>query len=285
MKRLDFTCHFDINYYKNNRPEINFHSHTHYEIFYFHAGRCNYLIGDQIYTLVPGDLIIMNGMTLHRPKLFENEQYCRSTVHFDANYFKNVLGTMKMERLLQPFTTLQSYRIHLREKEQIEINGLLKRMNHLSSSKDDVSQWLCQLVLLELITSIYQIFQKPLKNISEPPSEKESHVQRLISFLEQNYMKPLNMEILEKSLHISKYYLSKVFKEVTGVTIFNYLYQRRINQAKIEFLISPEKSVTEVCYSVGFKHPSHFSKIFKQLVGCTPEAFKREQAKCSEHKH
>lgn len=74
---------------------------------------------------------------------------------------------------------------------------------------------------------------------------------------------------------MSKYHLAKVFKEMTGVTIFKYLYQRRINQAKIEFLLSTA-SVTEICYQVGFNYPSHFTKVFKQLTGLTPEQYKRQ---------
>lgn len=283
MKQHQYrTYHLGINYCNRSRPDMHFHSHSHYEIFYFHGGRCNYLIGDRIYTLIPGDLIIMNGMTLHRPKLFEHEEYCRTTVHFDAEYYQEVLKMMGMQKLLQPFTALQSYRIHLTEEEQKEIDALLKQMGSSRSGQDEVSQWRFQLVFMELLTSVYQLFQKPLDSLHETASDKENHVQRLISFLEQHYMEPLNMEVLEEEMHISKYYLSKVFKEVTGVTIFNYLYQRRINQAKIEFLISPDKSVTEVCYSVGFKHPAHFSKIFKQLVGSTPEKYRREQALRSE---
>ena len=278
MKRLSFEKHhLGINYNNQTRPSMNFHSHSHYEIFYFHAGRCNYLIGDRIYTLTPGDLIIMNGMTLHRPKLFDEEAYCRTTVHFNGDYFQEVFKAMGMQKLLQPFTTLQSFRIQMSETEQAEVDSLLQKMKHYQS-EEEVSYWRFQLSFFELLVVIYQLCQRPLNEMNETASDKEKHVQRLISFLEEHYRNSqLNMEVLEEALHVSRYYLSKVFKEVTGVTVFNYLYQRRINQAKIDFLIHPDRSVTEVSYSVGFKHPAHFSKIFKQLVGISPEKFRREQ--------
>ncbi|MCZ8514996.1 hypothetical protein O9H85_21755 [Paenibacillus filicis] len=40
---------------------------------------------------------------------------------------------------------------------------------------------------------------------------------------------------------MSKYYLTGIFKEVTGITIFKYLFQRRINEAKVRFLMDKSR--------------------------------------------
>lgn len=69
--------------YRLNHPiHFVFHSHDQYEIYYFHEGKCNYLIGDRIYVLEPGDLILMDGMTLHCPKIEKGAKYVRSFIHF-----------------------------------------------------------------------------------------------------------------------------------------------------------------------------------------------------------
>ncbi|WP_240420804.1 helix-turn-helix domain-containing protein [Paenibacillus periandrae] len=49
----------------------------------------------------------------------------------------------------------------------------------------------------------------------------------------------------------------------------------RINQARIEFVLDPNVSVTDVCFRVGFKHLAHFSRVFKELVGVTPVQYKK----------
>ena len=56
-------------------------------------GKCTYLIGDRIYILSPGDLIIMHGMTLHRPKVDNNYVYDRTTIHFDPSYVQQLIKT------------------------------------------------------------------------------------------------------------------------------------------------------------------------------------------------
>ncbi|MCK9912405.1 helix-turn-helix transcriptional regulator, partial [Microbacteriaceae bacterium K1510] len=70
-------------------------------------------------------------------------------------------------------------------------------------------------------------------------------------------------------------YLSRTFKEVTGVPLFDYIYRQRINQARIRFLLDPDASVTDVGYAVGFKHPAHFSRLFKRLMGVSPDRYRR----------
>ena len=60
------------------------HSQSEYEIFYFHGGKCNYLIGNKLYALQPGDLIIMDGMTLHCANVDKRYAYSRTVLHFES---------------------------------------------------------------------------------------------------------------------------------------------------------------------------------------------------------
>ncbi len=261
-------------YLLSHPVSASFHSHPFYEIYYFVAGKCNYLIGDKIYVLSPGDLLLMDGLTLHCPKIDPGASYIRTIVHFEPVYWQRLFEQMNMLNVLQPFQDLRNYRISFKGAEKEELEQLLTAMNRYRQSTDAVSRFRFQLVFMELLAYIYGFCRKPLEECAFP-SAKEQCVQSVISYLSQNYMEDLHLQHLEDQLHLSKYYLSKIFKEVTGITIFNYLYSSRINQAKVLFLLNRDIRVTEVCYRVGFKHPAHFSKLFKQQVGCTPEQFRK----------
>ncbi|WP_100405365.1 AraC family transcriptional regulator [Bacillus solitudinis] len=269
------SAQINLSYYQRYKTEMNFHSHEEYEIYYFHGGKCNYLIGDQIHVLSPGDLILMNGLTLHCPKIFEHEEYIRTTLHFDHVHFRGILRHMGMESLLNPFFSLQSFRIPFRDNEKEEVEKLFSSMHQFSNKKGVVSEYRFQLAFLDMLAYLYPFCQRSLTYTKDPQSEKEKNVQQVITYLEKHFKEDVNLKQLGEDLHLSKYYLAKIFKDVTGVTIFNYLYHRRINQAKIEFLMNDELTVTELSYMVGFKHPSHFSKVFKDSTGVTPEYYKK----------
>lgn len=179
--QLFISNYLDFTYCQNTRQEIAFHSHKSYEIYYFHGGRCNYLIGDQIYVLSPGDLILMHGLTLHRPKIFRDEEYIRTTLHFDQDHFKGIFTQMGMARLLEPFFSLQSYRLHFQGKERKELEQILININNHNNKSGITSEYRFQLAFIDLLAYIYTFCQKPLEEKKGHTSEKEKHVQDIIS--------------------------------------------------------------------------------------------------------
>jgi AraC-like DNA-binding protein len=256
-----------------NKPP--FHTHHRYEVFYFHSGKCTYLIGSNIYMLNPGDIILMNGMTLHCPKIDPDNEYVRSVIHFEHEGIKPFLQPLHSLNILIPFREFNNFRLSLRGHHKDEVESILEKMAKYYNQQDIISYNRFRLSFVELLYFIFEQFQRSITCKTEFPNHKETIVQRIISFLEENYMKDISMETLQSHMHMNKFYLSKIFKQVTGTTIFDFLFQHRINEAKKMFLVNQHISVTEVCYAVGFKHLAHFSRLFKQKVGISPEQFKK----------
>ncbi len=263
--------------YRTEGPVMQlFHSHIRYEVYYFHGGVCTYLIGDRIYNLMPGDLMLMNGMTLHCPKIDPRVPYVRSVIHFNPSSLQPYLDLPHAVPFLQPFQQFGNYHLSLRGKEKEEAELLLAQMHRHGSSGGEVGRSRMKLAFVDLLHFIYERCLQPLDELPELSSEKERTVQRIVTYLEDKYADDLHMEQLQADLHVSKFYLSRLFKEVTGVTIFEFVYQRRINQAKIMFLFDPDVSVTKVSLQTGFKHLAHFSRVFKSRVGVTPEKYRKQ---------
>lgn len=76
-----------------------------------------------------------------------------------------------------------------------------------------------------------------------------------------------------EQLHLSPNYFGDLVKKETGKSAKEYVQAKIIELAK-ERLFDAEKSVSEVAYELGFKYPQHFSRLFKQRVGCSPNAFR-----------
>jgi AraC-like DNA-binding protein len=275
--RMDRTMYLLKYEYLKNSPvkNITFQSHDNYEIFYFHEGSGHYLIGDTIHVLTVGSLIIMHGMTLHTP--FSQEPslpYVRTLVNFDPAYFRMASEQLFGCKILEPFEMLGNGKVQLTDTEKAEFEAVLAIMNGLYNKQDAISYYRFHLALLDCLLLIYTYFQKPVAGTRGSLSGKAHHVQQVLYYLEQHYKEDLTLDRVAEHLHLNKHYLSRVFRQVTGMTLFEYLSIRRINQAKVLFLIEPDKTIADICYDIGFNNNSHFSRVFKQMVGMTPEHYR-----------
>lgn len=252
-----------------------FHTHPQYEIYYFHSGDCDYTLGQRTIRLAPGDLIIMNGMTPHGPSVCGPSEYVRTMLSFDPYLVQVFDSNLRACDPLKPFHVLRNHHFRLPPDARAECEDILTRINRFYYQNDLVQYNRFLIAFYDLLMFI-QIQSRPAMGEKQRGDlEREEYVDRLIRFIEQHYMEDLKLDDLVKEVHVSKFHLMKLFREATGKTITDYLYERRINQAKLLFLYEKEISVTHVCYEVGFKHLAHFSRLFKKQVGHTPETYKK----------
>ena len=78
---------------------------------------------------------------------------------------------------------------------------------------------------------------------------------------------------LAEALHVDRSYLARTFKAVTGLTLLQYHNLVRCGAAK-ELLTRPELSISYIASSVGYVSPSHFTQIFRKIVGKTPSQYR-----------
>ncbi|MFM8743609.1 MAG: helix-turn-helix domain-containing protein, partial [Cytophagales bacterium] len=86
--------------------------------------------------------------------------------------------------------------------------------------------------------------------------------------------KPQEMGLLSVSycadqLNLSANYFGDLIKKETGKSAIEYIHLKLIDVAK-EKIMTPNKSVSEIAYELGFRYPQHFTRKFKQHVGMTP---------------
>ena len=103
--------------------------------------------------------------------------------------------------------------------------------------------------------------------------EPDSIITRAQEYILQNFRKDLALEEAARTVGISPYYFSKLFKEETGMNFSEYLTKIRIDTAK-RLLSDRELSIKQVCMDSGYANPNYFSRIFKKWVGITPTEFR-----------
>jgi transcriptional regulator GlxA family with amidase domain len=95
-----------------------------------------------------------------------------------------------------------------------------------------------------------------------------------MAYIHEHYAEPISREDLAQHLAVNERYLTRCFRQETGVTPIDYLLRHRIRQARA-LLEQGHLSVTDVAMATGFSDSSYFGRVFQREVGIAPSAYKR----------
>ncbi len=125
-----------------------------------------------------------------------------------------------------------------------------------------------------LIASIVQYFRiygnTVIKNISIKSHEI---VVSAMNFINENFTEEIYLTTVAKHLNVSPQYLSSVFVDECKINFVDYLSKIRLRYAA-EQLKNTKLSVTEICYTSGYRNISNFMRSFKRTFGLTPRAYR-----------
>ncbi|MFZ7946462.1 MULTISPECIES: AraC family transcriptional regulator [Bacillaceae] len=271
---------------------IQFHSHHEYEIYFFCGGDCKYLISNRIYELHPGDIILLDGMTLHKPNPNIESTYTRSMLHFSPAWMAEIASVLGIPDLLDPFKKLNNFLLRTGYNESGQyIDGQMKKIAGLLAHEDeemqrtgiknDLLEAEVKLELVQLLLRIYKMSQQELAHVTSKKTEKEVHAEAIASWIKDHYAEKVNLDRISTELNLSKYYTSHVFKEVTGFTVMEYVMGCRLNQVKFLLEMEPNLTLSEVSSAAGFESIAHFSRYFKEKVGVTPSRYRKNKLSSS----
>lgn len=94
------------------------------------------------------------------------------------------------------------------------------------------------------------------------------------AYIHEHLSGDLTLDHVSEQVFISPKYLSKLFKEETGIVYSEYVTNQRMERAR-ELMTQREITVEQVASTVGYRTPAYFIKKFKEIHGCTPKNFMR----------
>lgn len=164
--------------------------------------------------------------------------------------------------------------LHLSARERIIINDCLDKIEYeLNHAIDTHSK--------TLIVTYIELFLNYCKRFYERQFITRSNVNKdLLTRFETvlndyfNTGLPLTsglptVKYFAEKLYLSPNYLGDLLRKETGKSAQEHIQLRLIEIAK-EKIFEPKKSISEIAYELGFKHPQHFTRMFKKEVGITP---------------
>jgi YesN/AraC family two-component response regulator len=101
---------------------------------------------------------------------------------------------------------------------------------------------------------------------------QNGYIQKISEYVEEHYHENISFADLAKQLHVTRNYLSFLFKKDRGMSFMTYLTAFRVQKAK-ELLRTRQHLVYEVAELVGYSDAAYFSRVFKNAVGITPAEY------------
>lgn len=93
--------------------------------------------------------------------------------------------------------------------------------------------------------------------------------------MDRAYAQPLDVPALARIAHVSEAHFTRTFRATFGETPHRYLQRRRVERAMF-LLRETDRSVTDICFEVGFGSPGTFSRTFRDIVGRSPREYRKE---------
>ncbi|WP_419767511.1 helix-turn-helix domain-containing protein [Arcobacter sp.] len=205
-----------------------------------------------------------------------NKQYCTHYILIENEIFDDLI---KKDLSKKDVYNINGFSI----KEEIPISEkqilILEDLPTLFSLEGKLQELYLESKIIDLIyITINEIKKTYLKENFEFSSKDIKCLYKAKDILIKNISHPPSLKMIAYQSAINEFKLKKGFKKLFGNTVFGFLQELRLNEAK-KILMNNEININEVSYMVGYKNVSHFSKIFKEHFGVNPIQIKKNQKK------
>jgi signal transduction histidine kinase/DNA-binding LacI/PurR family transcriptional regulator/AraC-like DNA-binding protein len=120
--------------------------------------------------------------------------------------------------------------------------------------------------------------QRVLTGSSTIPQPTGNLVKQACAYIQQNYTRSFSLDELSETIGVSKSYLSRIFKMDMGISLWDYLNRFRNQKAK-ELLLLTDVSITKIAAEVGYDDVGYFSRVFREVTGCSPRSYRQQARK------
>lgn len=260
-------------YVSDIRPDTSAHPrvmHAHedfIELILICSGSSTYLIHDKKYEVKAGDLLIYNSGVVHDEiTSSENEMgsYCIA------------VGGLHMPGLRENALISDDAGYVFPTGNDFEVMRTLCEMmfRSLSSGEPRAEVFCHTLMHALLVKAVTIVGVKLAADEDEVVAEPSILGRRVKAYIDENYAESITLQSIGDALHVSPYYLSHVFKEMSGYSPMQYLLRRRIGEAQT-LLITTDLPVTQIAGMVGYDTQSYFNLQFSKHVGMPPKKYRQ----------
>lgn len=260
---------FEIYYYNDSVPnQVQAHSHDYYEFYFFLEGNVSMEIDAAEYPLQYGDvLLIPPGIRHHAIIRDTKAAYRRFVFWISREYCARLLEeSVSYGYLMQHVQTAKEYIFH---NDRITFNLIQTKIFHLIEEcrgNRFGKEAKIPLCVDDLILHINRVFYEQRSRTAR--LEVHSLYESLVDYIESHLDEELSLDALAGQFFVSKYYISHLFKDNTGISIHQYIAKKRVTACR-EAILGGMK-ISDACLMYGYQDYSGFYRAFKKEFGISP---------------
>lgn len=260
LKDLPFIIHRNTHHEAGSSGPANLHQNI--EILRFTKGCGKVLCGENTYPISLGSLLIVNSYLNH-------QVIAQEDIEFDCL----IVGSgFCAENGID--VSLLSFDTQIRDAQALSLFG---QVMDSYDNQDHLQQARLRCGTLALMIHLCQKHAQPRTTAITENLGFQSVI-TAIGYIQENLQHKLTVEQVAKHAGFSKYYFLRLFRQVTGYTLVQYINLLRCERAR-DLLRTGKHTVKETALLCGFDNLSYFSNVFKKNIGCLPSVYKRHSKK------
>lgn len=248
------------------------HSHTRFEIAVINSGKGEYTTQRCTYPMEKGDVFIFSSNEPHCITSCNSDKLSITNLHFEPRYLSNNTTSTELINFCFSHSPEFENRIPCEKSESIRKNfnsikeEFLKSDEHLNTT---IEAYL-KLLLIDLLRNHNYYTAETTKK-----ANKSESLLLVYNYIEQHLCEKITLDDLSLTAHLTPNYLSYLFKETGGVSLWEYITAKRIEKA-IHLLLSDNTlNITDIALQCGFNNTVNFNKAFKKYKGFTPSDLRK----------
>lgn len=274
FEKVGFEDDSSILFYINKEQEdYPMHWHTAMEIIMPIENTYAVGMNKMAYSLKVGDILIIPPGELHA--LYAPSTGSRIVMLFDASLLGNVKGfsgilpLLMQPRIISKDTAPDIYDVQ---------KDLLFRIQDEYNGNNPLREAAIYALIIQLFVNIGRnhMDSETLFPLVRQGKQKEyiEKFNMIFDYIDKNYTEDLSLDAVSGVAGFSKFHFSRLFKQFTDMSFYDYLNQRRVRAAET-LLLDPDIPITEIAMRSGFSSISTFNRVFKSVKECTPSEFKK----------
>ena len=252
------------------------HCHDGYEVLMMKRGNVCMQIEDRTITLQPGDIVLIPPYVFHFACQQSSDTYCRVVLNMKETVIQSLIARDESYRhITDVFYQTPDYHIHVNGSTLRQLIDIACALEAASGSKADayganiLSKSLLSIILVILNRQAASSVAPILPQTQAPSMPKV--VTDVIHYVDQNLAGDLSVSGIAESVHLNSVYLTRLFRQYSGLSLQQYIIEKRLAEAKR--MLRNGQSPTDVCYACGFNNYSNFSRTFTNHVKISPRQY------------